>query len=276
VDDPEIALPYTIVLDTINFGSGYFPHLKKPPGLSGYFTVALKLKEHFAAHGPPTASDLRAFTPADMGAIFGQDMSTPAGELMALFSTALNQLGQLLEERFGGSFRALVDAGEGSAEKMAEILVQVPFFDDFRMYDGRKVREHVGRLKAQIYFCKRAQILPWDVHLALRDKSPFGDVDKLTIFADNLVPHVLFVDGVLKYTAELRQRIDNDELIEVGCEEEVEMRAAALTAVEKLREVIRARGGALTSTDIDCWLWNRGHEGRYKEVKRHRTRTVHY
>src|SRR5437867_10069813 len=43
---------FFVTLDAINFGSGYFPHLKKRPGMSGYFTVASSLKNEFDQHGP--------------------------------------------------------------------------------------------------------------------------------------------------------------------------------------------------------------------------------
>ena len=43
--ESEAILAYLVTLDAVNFGSGYFPHLEKRPGLSGYFTVALALKE---------------------------------------------------------------------------------------------------------------------------------------------------------------------------------------------------------------------------------------
>ena len=43
---------YLLTLDAINFGSGWFPTLRKRPGCSGYFTVAWALADHFRAHGP--------------------------------------------------------------------------------------------------------------------------------------------------------------------------------------------------------------------------------
>src|SRR5690348_15373951 len=45
LEDPDLTLPYLVTLDAINFGSGYFPHLQKRDGLSGYFTVAASLKD---------------------------------------------------------------------------------------------------------------------------------------------------------------------------------------------------------------------------------------
>src|SRR5947209_1226270 len=47
--EPDGTLAYLVQLDAINFGSGYFPRLKKRPGMSGYFTVAASLKDHFEA-----------------------------------------------------------------------------------------------------------------------------------------------------------------------------------------------------------------------------------
>src|SRR5437764_15384101 len=43
--EPDATLAYLVSLDAINFGSGYFPHLAKRPGYSGYFTVAASLKD---------------------------------------------------------------------------------------------------------------------------------------------------------------------------------------------------------------------------------------
>ena len=55
-------------------------------------------------------------------------------------------------------------------------------------------------------FYKRAQITGSDLELA--GVASFGDIDRLTIFADNLVPHVLRCDGVLVYDERLAAHID--------------------------------------------------------------------
>ena len=40
----EAAAAFVITLDAINFGSGYFPYLRKRDGMSGYHTVATALR----------------------------------------------------------------------------------------------------------------------------------------------------------------------------------------------------------------------------------------
>ena len=116
--EPEATLAYLVTLDAINFGSGYFPHLRKRPGLSGYFTVASSLRDAW----PLTVDQLRQLQPEDCSRLFAQadvdDADDAVGELMALFARALNDLGELVWWRYGGSFRALVDAAIGSAERL--------------------------------------------------------------------------------------------------------------------------------------------------------------
>ena len=102
-------------------------------------------------------------------------------------------------------------------------------------------------------FYKRAQILASD--LALAGVAEFSDLDRLTIFADNLVPHVLRCDGVLVYDERLAAHIDRGERLALGGAER-EIRACALHACE----LISQRTG-VPARKIDTWLWTRGQSG---------------
>jgi hypothetical protein len=240
----EDVAAYMLTLGAINFGSGWFPTLRKRPGSSGYFTVAWSLADHWRERGPWSPAELRNLDSPTVATVLGQE---PGHELMALYAHALRDLGTFLGDRT--PLEAVGEAG-GSAERLAETLAAgMPFFDD----SG---------------FWKRAQIVSND--LALAGVAEFDDLDRLTIFADNLVPHVLRVDGVLRYDERLAAHIDSGELLPPG-EEEREIRACALHACELIAE--------LTGTPprvLDMWLWHRGQEPRYKAIPRHRTRTVFY
>jgi hypothetical protein len=241
----EDVAAFVLTLDAINFGSGWFPTLRKPPGRSGYFTVASALATRFRADGPWSPAELRALDGPAVAEVLGQD---PDHELMGLYARALNDLGAFLGER---AALGVVDAAGGSAERLApQVAEGMPFFDDPGFY-------------------KRAQILPHD--LVLAGVAEFADVDRLTIFADNLVPHVLRGDGVLDYEARLAGRIDRGELLEAGSAEEMEIRACAVHACEQ----IAARMGVAPRI-LDSWLWNRGQELRYKLRPRHRTHCTWY
>ena len=239
----EEVVRYLLTLDSINFGSGWFPTLRKRPGSSGYYTVAWALADRFRAHGPWTNAELRALTADAVADVLGQERGH---ELMGLYAHALDDLGRFLGERDAVE---VVEAAGGSAVALAESLTDMPYFQD----EG---------------FWKRAQITPND--LALAGVAEFGDLDDLTIFADNLVPHVLRMDGVLRYSEELAALIDSEELLPPG-EQETEIRACAVHACE----LIAPRLG-IPPRDLDVMLWNRGQGERYKARPRHRTRTVYY
>jgi len=264
----EDTASFFVVLDTINFGSGYFPHLRKLPNRSGYFTIATHLASHYRKHGVLSAESLAGLTADGCTDLFGQRGTGPVvGELMTRFAQALNALGTLLCERYGGRATALLEAADARAERLVELLRAMPFFNDLEPYRGRPVP-----------FFKRSQLLAADLGLAFggHDWGAFRDLDRLTIFADNLVPHVLRVDGVLQYDPRLLARIERGVLIEAGSPEEIELRAAAVHAVDLLAQRMRPLAPGITEQRLDYLLWNRGQSRRYKAIPRHRTRTVFY
>jgi Potential Queuosine, Q, salvage protein family len=241
---PEDVAAYVLTLDAINFGSGWFPTLRKRAGRSGYFTVAWALADRFRARGPWSNAELRKLDPADLAAVLGQ---APGHPLMRLHAEALRDLGRFLGDR---TALDLVADADGSAERLAAILARgMRFFDDRGFY-------------------KRAQIVPSD--LALAGLASFHDLDRLTIFADNLVPHVLRVDGVLRYDPALAAHIDAERLLPPGREER-EIRACAVHACEQLAEHT-----GIPPRVLDLRFWNRGQAPEYKRIPRHRTRGVYY
>lgn len=264
----EETIAFFLTLDSINFGSGYFPHLRKRPGMSGYFTVASSLTDHYRAHGPISAQGLASITAETCAEMFGQkDTDSVVQELMGLFARALNDLGIYLLDRFDGDFAAPVAAAGGSAETLVRMLAEMPFFNDVQPYQG---------LRAPFY--KRAQLTAADLAIALDGKGPgrFHDLDRLTIFADNLVPHVLRLDGILVYDEDLLARIESGTLIPAGSDEEIEIRACALHAVELIKTALHRSGHTVSSQGLDYLLWNRGQQPAYKAIPRHRTRCVYY
>ena len=247
--EPADVAAYILTLDAINFGSGWFPELRKRRGrdgtaVSGYFTVAWGLADRFRALGPWSPAELRALHTEEVAEVLGQRRDH---ELMALFSQALRQLGGFLGDR---SALDVVAAAGGSAVRFAEMLAAgMPMFADHGFY-------------------KRAQIAGSDLELA--GVASFGDIDRLTIFADNLVPHVLRCDGALVYDERLAAHIDSGRRLRPGPQER-EIRACAVHACALLAE----RTG-MTERDIDNALWTRGGTPEYKAVPRHRCRTIFY
>ncbi len=253
---PEVRTAFALTLDAINFGSGYWPEIRRRPGRSGFTTMALGLRERFEALGPWSAAQLEAIDSATVAGALGQD---PGHRLMELYAESLRDLGRRVAAEHGGHFAAVAQATNGSAVTLVERLARWDCFTDVSVYEGRAIP-----------FYKRAQLACAD--LAHAGVVRFGDLDRLTLFADNLVPHVLRVDGVLAYDEELLARIEAGELIEHGSAEEVEIRACAVEAVERIARI----RPELTPHHLDHVLWNRGREPAYKARPRHRARSTAY
>jgi Queuosine salvage protein len=214
---PEEVVRYVLILDAINFGSGWFEEL-------GTDTDALTAA--LTAHG--------VHEPIDVPSVFGLP---PGHELTRLYEEALRQL-----DAWGKDPLAF-----DTADELSRSLAQLPFYADAGFY-------------------KRAQITAND--LVLAGVVDYPDIDRLTIFADNLVPHVLRAEGMLEYEPQLAARIDAGEELAQGSREEVEIRACAVHACELL-----AARFEVAPRVLDNWLWNRGQSigGRP-----HRTRTTFY
>ncbi|MFL5861322.1 MAG: queuosine salvage family protein [Solirubrobacteraceae bacterium] len=253
----EARAAYWLTMDAINFGSGWFPTLRKRPGVSGYTTIATALEDQFR-DGAWSAADLTRMTAAGLGPALGQD---PDHELMALYATSLRDLGEHVIAGYDGHFAAVVDAAGGSAVSLARCLGRWASFADCSRYGD-----------IEIPFLKRAQIAAAD--LARAGVVEFADLHRLTMFADNLVPHVLRLDGVLRFDSELAGRIAREELIDHGSDEEVEIRACAVHAVELV--VAASPPPHPTAARLDQILWQRGQQPQYKASPRHRSRCTAY
>ena len=241
-------------MNAINFGSGWWPTVRKRPGHSGYATMAAGVEERFAEAGPWSAEELVAMSPAAVAAGLGQD---PAHPLMAQFAAALRDVGERLRTGHGGRFLGVVE-GADSIPALAGVLAGWDAFADASEYEGR-----------EIPFFKRAQLAAADLRRA--GVADLPGTERLTAFADNLVPHVLRVDGILRLDPGLTARIEAEELLAHGSPEEVELRAGAVQAIELLSTACD-----LTPAEIDSALWSRGRGRRYKSLPRPRSRNTAY
>ncbi len=232
---------YVIALDSINFGSGYFAET----GLE-YNTIAQGLMHAFQRGEMNTPEQWSQATPAFFAEAFGMRPHILTG----LFAQHLRATGERLIADYQGKPLNLLEAAQGSALMLADLVAGWENFNE--------------------PFLKRAQILAADMHLAL---GPLRDMDKLTIFADNMVPHVLRHDGILRYSDELTELVDLEAPLHPGGEMETELRASAIHAVERLRDAAPA---GTTAVNLDHLLWHRGYEPDMYAKPRHKTLTTAY
>jgi Potential Queuosine, Q, salvage protein family len=238
---PERTCRYLLVLDTVNFS---FWGGKA----GGYWQLAERLRDAFAA-GDELAEP-EALTRVTAGRLRELLGDLPMLEERA---AALRELGR---RGFDGLVR---DTAAGTAAALAEGLES---YADVAEYAGRRVP-----------LLKRAQIVPADLHGA--GVAAFPDLAALTCFPDYKLPQVLRHFGALEFSTALAARVDDWRELRPGEPAEVEIRAATVVAVERLRGALAERGRDLMAIEVDWILWDLG-QGLYPVRPYHRTRTAFY
>ncbi|MDW8031538.1 MAG: queuosine salvage family protein [Candidatus Bipolaricaulota bacterium] len=264
-DGTARTVQYLFVLDCVNFC--FWPEPRwRYRGHDGYIALATALKDTVERE----ARILNAAFLAQMDRAQLREILDGENEIPLLDERAqiLREAGTVLQEKYNGQAAKLVEHAERSAVRLVELLARdFPSFRDEAVYRGRTV-----------YFYKRAQIFCADLYGAFGGQrwGEFSDIDKLTAFADYKVPQVLRHLGILRYSAELSERIDRREELSAGSPEEIEIRAHTIWAVELLKRELEKLGRPLRSFEIDWLLWNLGQREEFRHKPYHRTRTIFY
>lgn len=182
----------------------------------------------------------------------------------------LRSVGLILKQKFNSSFKQMVERADYDCGKLIMLLAtDMPdVFNDAASYHGKKVR-----------FYKRAQLLADNLHTLgennLLSRKMTGQ-DKLTAFADYKVPQGLRKFGILEYSPDLTRKVDNMIEIPEGSEEEVEIRANCIWAVELIDREAKRKFLNSTASKIDKILWFRGQKKSSDDKPYHRTKTIWY
>src|ERR1700676_2652510 len=188
---------------------------------------------------------------AELDDIFAGNMKMPMlDEKLAV----LHHVGGVLAEKYDGRFHKFVqacsprlyDRGNGLIERMVK---EFPRFNDVSEFDGHEIK-----------FYKLAQLSVWMLYSTLHKSGKFrlDDPDKMTAFADYIVPVALRLLGVTSYSPELENAINTHQLIARDSRREIEIRAHCLYATALLAEEINKLRGPKEQAiipQIDARLW---------------------
>ncbi|KAI9216890.1 hypothetical protein BC828DRAFT_352044 [Blastocladiella britannica] len=278
-EQPGDAADFIFFLDLMNFSfwtaPGTVPFTVQYAGqrYTGYWSLVAAMRRAFdvdkiAIWDPKNMASLDG---AAWHRIFRSDTGTEIS-FMSERIRAIREAGRVLCEKFDGSFVNVIrQAGQSAKHLMSLVLEHFPTFRDESSYQGEKV-----------YIYKRLQILVADVWACFDGRSlgTFDDIDELTMFADYRVPQTLVHLGLLEYSPELRAALERGEVMANGDPREVEIRAASIWAVERVRQVIAqtANGSKLNSIMLDFYLWDlaKSSAEEMKHVPIHLTRCVFY
>ncbi len=268
-DGTERTLWYLLVLDTLNFCFWNAPQKKwcvqfRGKEYSGYRALAASLTRAMEERFPiNNAHYLRGMPQSDLEHILSGE-----GELLLMDKRvkALHELGKILIEKHKGDFLHVLEESGFDAQSLSFIMAKdFPSFRDVHPYKGRLIP-----------ILKRAQIIAADIYGAFGGKSygALRGMGNLTAFADYKLPQLLHAHGVLNYEKTLENKIHNNREILAGSEEEIEIRAATIHAVEMIKQEFTKRGRALHSYQIDWILWTTAKE--LSLAHHHCTRTIFY
>lgn len=183
---------------------------------------------------------------------------------------AVVEIGEKTVKYFDGKFSNILKKGNFEAKEILEIVASTfLMFQDHCIYKGR-----------QVYFYKRAQILIGDLFGIFKSKEnseiEIKNVQELTCFADYRIPQILYHEGVLEYSPELKTKILEKEEMIYGCEFEVEIRACMVHCVEIMKDLLQKEGVDWTSVEVDWLLWQIGEEQRNDIAPHHRVLSIFY
>lgn len=266
-DGSARTVQYLFLLDCLNFcfwGEPRWGIERERAWLTGYEALAASLKDAVERGAPILdAAWMSRAQPSDLADLFKSRTEMP---LLAERAAIVREAGEELLRQFGGQAAGLVEAAGGSIHRLLDLLLAYfPNFRDVAHYSGR-----------QVFFLKRAQIFCADLYAAFGGRAwgRFDDIAELTAFADYRLPQLLRREGILRFSPELARCIENRELIPAGSDEEIEIRATTIYAVEVIKRMLSARGINRLSIEVDWILW--GRTRGLDSPPHHRTITTFY
>lgn len=143
------------------------------------------------------------------------------------------------------------------------IIENLKYFKDESKYNGET-----------IYFYKRAQLLTSDI-LHVREKCDKTKVDYTNLVgcADYKIPQVMHCYGILEFSEELEQKIENKEPIEKDSDMEIEIRANDIVVIDYIAEKMK---NEIPRIDINDYIWLLGQDKSKMTKPYHRTLTNKY
>ena len=274
--DPAVAIDFIMVSNSINSAfTDFRNHVKFQTDYAGQqlsdSDAMVGCLKRAMDNGIPVLDGkfLARITLPELDHIFSGNIRMPMLEEKL---RVLNQVGAVLVQKYDGRYANFVkscpprlyDNGQGLVERLVK---EFPRFNDVSQYQGQEVK-----------FYKLAQLGYWGMYSGLSESGGFRleDPEKLTAFADYIVPVALELMGITSYSDSLREKIRTYQLIPRDSPQEIEIRAHSLYATALLREEInklRPPDLQVIIPQVDARIWSHYHKTTWPH---HLTETIMY
>ena len=155
---------------------------------------------------------------------------------------------------------------KSDVELLNYITSNLTSFDDKSMYKGKI-----------IHFNKRATLLANDLfYMSETIRKNLGNVNNLSGCADYGIPRTFRDYGILKYSKELKELIDNEKEIMHDSEMEIEIRANMLYVIELIKEELKNNNILINSVELDNLIWWIGKKNKDRKSVAQHTITIFY
>lgn len=175
----------------------------------------------------------------------------------------IRNVSDIVNEKMNGNFYTFIKGITLDIELFEIIVKYFPNFKDERTYNNKK-----------IYFYKLAQLLTSDIlHIRELKENIKVDYSNLVGCSDYKIPQVMRGLGILEYSDNLSNIIDNKKEIEVNSEYEIEIRANMLVAIDLIKKKLENKVCAI---DINDYIWSQGRNKNIELKPYHLTRNTNY
>src|SRR5271165_2105786 len=274
--DPNVAIDFIMVADSIDTAfTNFDTHVKFQLDYAGQHwsdsEAEFACLKRAMGRGVPILDGkyLSTISRVELNKIFEANIEMP---LLDEKLVVLQQVGKVLAEKYGGRFHNFVhacapklyDAGNGLIDRLVK---EFPRFNDVSVLEGHEIK-----------FYKLAQLGIWMLYATLHRSGKFrlDDPEKLTAFADYIVPVALRLLGITSYSEELEHAINTYQLIPRDSRWEIEIRAHCIYGTALLREEVnklRPPDMQVIIPQIDARLWTHYHTTTWPH---HLTKTIMY
>ena len=274
--DPDVAIDFVMVADSIDTAfTDFAKHEKFQVDFAGQHWSDSEAEfaciKRAMDNGVPFLDGkfLAKITRSELNKVFEGNIEMPMlDEKLAV----LHEVGNVLAEKYDGKFHKVVhscspklyDNGNGLIDRLVK---EFPRFNDVSMLDGHEIK-----------FYKLPQLGVWMLYATLHKAGKFrlDDPQKMTAFADYIVPVALRLMGITAYSKELEHAINTYQLIPRDSRREIELRAHCLYATALMTDEInklRPANMQIIIPQVDARLWTHYHTTTWPH---HLTQTIMY
>lgn len=264
---------FIFIAHAIDFGSGFRPILHQYRGGQGaWLTIRAGLIEMGKVSPGLECEWLRSLSLSNIQGFF--DLQAEALQPLAQF--ILDDLHEISLNLISLGYRSPAEFIYSNIHLHACGLVNL-FVENFPLTFGD---EYV--LKGQkVCFYKKAQLVVSELFMRFKHDIPafdFPDIDELTAFVDNVVVAMLRRYDIVQCSVQIDEMIATQIPLSKGGEEEIALRSASLTAVERIVKTVReVRGENINSQRLCNWIWGfLGKDGENRSYPRHLVPTTSF